>query len=175
MKKSLSIKTGGRKLSATSSSKNVSLNKKGAGVVKETKGNTNQKMGIYGVAQTGPTGPNNSGINTMKKGGSINTNKKTNVMTKVKKMQAGGSTTMSSTKTNMFGKTKNISNSRAAEKVLKYANKPKSTVKSTTKGTETTYVSKPRANSVRSVSSTFKKVGGAVKAKAANPRLKKVK
>ena len=49
MKKSLSIKTGGRKLSATSSSKNVSLNKKGAGVVKATKGGTNQKMGIYGV------------------------------------------------------------------------------------------------------------------------------
>ena len=70
MKKYLSIKTGGRKLSATSSSKNVSLNKKGAGVVKATKGGTNQKMGIYGVAQTGPTGPNDSGIATMKKGGS---------------------------------------------------------------------------------------------------------
>ena len=156
---------GTKKMAKGGTTKSVSISKPGAGVVKETKGDTNQKMGIYGIAQTGPTGPNDSGIATMKKGGSINTNKKTNVMTKVKKMQAGGSTTMSSTKTNMFGKTKDISNSRAAEKVLKYANKPKSTVKSTTNGTETTYVSKPRANSVRSVSSTFKKVGGAVKAK----------
>jgi hypothetical protein len=49
--------------------KSVSISKPGAGVVKETKGDTNQKMGIYGIAQTGPTGPNNSGIATMKKGG----------------------------------------------------------------------------------------------------------
>jgi hypothetical protein len=101
MKKSLSIKTGGRKLSATSSSKNVSLNKKGAGVVKATKGGTNQKMGIYGVAQTGPTGPNDSGIATMKKGGStkmhpITSFRKANearqgvVKSSMKKMQIGG-------------------------------------------------------------------------------------
>jgi hypothetical protein len=28
-------------------------------------------MGIYGIAQTGPTGPNDSGIATMKKGGMV--------------------------------------------------------------------------------------------------------
>jgi hypothetical protein len=83
-----------------------------------------------------------------KKGGTVN------------KMQAGGT---SSTKTNMFGKTKNVSEKEAMEKVTKYANKPGSTVKSTTNGTEKTYVTKPRANSNRSVTTTFKKVGGAVK------------
>ena len=37
------------------------------------------KLGIYGIPQEGPTGPNIQGINTMKKGGAI------------KKMKAGGS------------------------------------------------------------------------------------
>jgi hypothetical protein len=60
-----------KKMAKGGATKSVSINKRGAGVVKETKGDTNQKMGIYGVAQTGPTGPNNSGIATMKKGGAV--------------------------------------------------------------------------------------------------------
>jgi hypothetical protein len=60
-----------KKMKAGGTTKSVSISKPGAGVVKETKGDTNQKMGIYGVAQTGPTGPNNSGIATMKKGGMV--------------------------------------------------------------------------------------------------------
>jgi len=67
-----------KKMKAGGTTKSVSISKPGAGVVKETKGDTNQKMGIYGIAQTGPTGPNNSGIATMKKGGMV------------KKMQDGG-------------------------------------------------------------------------------------
>jgi hypothetical protein len=71
MKKLGCAKCGGmKKMAKGGSTKSVSISKRGAGVVKETKGDTNQKMGIYGVAQTGPTGPNNSGIATMKKGGS---------------------------------------------------------------------------------------------------------
>lgn len=79
MKKLGCAKCGGmKKMAKGGSTKSVSISKPGAGVVKETKGDTNQKMGIYGIAQTGPTGPNNSGIATMKKGGMV------------KKMQAGG-------------------------------------------------------------------------------------
>ena len=64
---------GTKKMAKGGTTKSVSISKPGAGVVKETKGNTNQKMGIYGIAQTGPTGPNDSGIATMKKGGSLKT------------------------------------------------------------------------------------------------------
>ena len=79
MKKLGCAKCGGmKKMKTGGSTKSVSISKPGAGVVKETKGDTNQKMGIYGIAQTGPTGPNNSGIATMKKGGAV------------KKYQAGG-------------------------------------------------------------------------------------
>ena len=60
-----------KKMKAGGTTKSVSISKPGAGVVKETKGDTNQKMGIYGIAQTGPTGPNDSGIATMKKGGMV--------------------------------------------------------------------------------------------------------
>jgi hypothetical protein len=70
MKKLGCAKCGGmKKMANGGSTKSVSISKPGAGVVKETKGDTNQKMGIYGIAQTGPTGPNDSGIATMKKGG----------------------------------------------------------------------------------------------------------
>jgi hypothetical protein len=62
---------GTKKMKVGGTTKNVNISKPGAGVVKETKGDTNQKMGIYGIAQTGPTGPNNSGIATMKKGGAV--------------------------------------------------------------------------------------------------------
>lgn len=62
---------GTKKMAKGGTTKSVSISKPGAGVVKETKGDTNQKMGIYGVAQTGPTGPNDSGIATMKKGGMV--------------------------------------------------------------------------------------------------------
>jgi hypothetical protein len=64
---------GTKKMAKGGTTKSVSISKPGAGVVKETKGDTNQKMGIYGIAQTGPTGPNDSGIATMKKGGSLKT------------------------------------------------------------------------------------------------------
>lgn len=47
---------------------------------KPTRGGGNTKMGIYGVPNAGPTGPNIQGVNTMKKGGAV----------KMKKMQAGG-------------------------------------------------------------------------------------
>ena len=46
---------------------------------KPTIGGSNVKMGIYGVPNAGPTGPNIQGVNTMKKGGAV------------KKMAAGGS------------------------------------------------------------------------------------
>ena len=48
---------------------------------KPQRGGGNTKMGIYGVPNAGPTGPNIQGVNTMKKGGAV----------KMKKMQAGGS------------------------------------------------------------------------------------
>jgi hypothetical protein len=44
------------------------LNKPKA-ATKPTKGNSNVKMGIYGVPNAGPTGPNIQGVNTMKVGG----------------------------------------------------------------------------------------------------------
>ena len=49
---------------------------------KPQRGGSNVKMGIYGVPNAGPTGPNIQGVNTMKKGGAV----------KMKKMQAGGVT-----------------------------------------------------------------------------------
>jgi len=103
------------------------------------------------------------GVDSVKKnGGSVNINKKTNVMKKVKKMQDGGMS-MSSKKTNIFGKSKDIDNLKAIKKKIKWTVKPGSTETMSTNGTETTYVTKPKANSNRSVTSTFKKVGGAVK------------
>jgi hypothetical protein len=38
---------------------------------KPTRGGGNTKMGIYGVPNAGPTGPNIQGVNTMKKGGNV--------------------------------------------------------------------------------------------------------
>jgi hypothetical protein len=38
---------------------------------KPRKGGGNTKMGIYGVPNAGPTGPNIQGVNTMKKGGMV--------------------------------------------------------------------------------------------------------
>jgi len=48
---------------------------------KPQRGGDNVKMGIYGVPNAGPTGPNIQGINTAKKGGAV----------KMKKMMSGGS------------------------------------------------------------------------------------
>ena len=90
-----------KKMAKGGTTKNVNISKPGAGYAKETKGDTNQKMGIFGIAQTGPTGPNNSGIATMKKGGSTkmhpitafrkaNEARQTVVKTSMKKMQTGG-------------------------------------------------------------------------------------
>jgi hypothetical protein len=47
---------------------------------KPMRGGGNTKMGIYGVPNAGPTGPNIQGVNTMKKGGAI----------KMKKYDSGG-------------------------------------------------------------------------------------
>jgi hypothetical protein len=97
----------------------------------------------------------------MKKGGSVNINKKTSVMKKIKKMDDGG---MTSTKTNIFGKSKSISNSKALNKVSNFAKKSGSTIKSS--DDKLSYTIKPRANSNRSVTTTFeKKAGGTVKTK----------
>ena len=38
---------------------------------KPQRGGSNVKMGIYGVPNAGPTGPNIQGVNTMKKGGAV--------------------------------------------------------------------------------------------------------
>lgn len=38
---------------------------------KPTRGDSNVKMGIYGIPNSGPTGPNIQGVNTMKKGGMV--------------------------------------------------------------------------------------------------------
>ena len=119
-------------------------------------------VNMYGIPQENMGTSSQMGFG--RNGGSVNINKKTSVMKKVKKMQDGGMS-MSSTKTNIFGKSKDISNSKAMGKSIKYTNKPGSTNTRSTNGTETTYVTKPKANSNRSVTSTFKKVGGAVKTK----------
>lgn len=50
------------------------------GSMKTTVGKATPKGQIYGIPQTGPTGPNYQGVNTMRKGGAI------------KKMQDGGKT-----------------------------------------------------------------------------------
>ena len=53
------------------------------GSMKTTVGKAAPKGQIYGIPQTGPTGPNYQGVDTMKKGGAIK---------KVKKMAKGGAT-----------------------------------------------------------------------------------
>ena len=50
------------------------------GSMKTTVGKATPKGQIYGIPQTGPTGPNYQGVDTMKKGGAV------------KKMAKGGST-----------------------------------------------------------------------------------
>ena len=60
------------------------------GKMKTTVGKATPKGQIYGIPQTGPTGPNYQGVNTMKKGGAV------------KKMQDGGTT---KTRTGRDGKT----------------------------------------------------------------------
>jgi hypothetical protein len=118
---------------------------------------------LYGIPQENMGTSSQMGFG--RNGGSVNINKKTNVMKKVKKMQDGGSS-WSSTKTNIFGKSKDIDNLKAIKKKIKWAVKPGSTETMSTNGNETTYVTKPKANSKRSVTSTFKgKVGGTVKTK----------
>ena len=44
---------------------------KAHGYAKAAMGGTNTEMGIYGVPNAGPTGPNIQGVNTMKKGGAV--------------------------------------------------------------------------------------------------------
>lgn len=44
---------------------------KGGSTMKTTVGKANPKGQIYGIPQTGPTGPNYQGVDTMKKGGSV--------------------------------------------------------------------------------------------------------
>lgn len=56
---------------------------KGGSTMKTTVGSATPKGQIYGIPQTGPTGPNYQGIDTMKKGGAVK---------KVKKMAKGGAT-----------------------------------------------------------------------------------
>jgi hypothetical protein len=41
------------------------------GTMKTTVGKATPKGQIYGIPQTGPTGPNYQGVNTMKKGGMV--------------------------------------------------------------------------------------------------------
>ena len=57
------------------------------GSMKTTVGNATPKGQIYGIPQTGPTGPNYQGVDIMKKGGMVKTVKK---ITK-KVMKNGGS------------------------------------------------------------------------------------
>ena len=69
MKKLGCAKCGGmKKMAKGGSIKSVSISKPTKSV-KSPEGGSNGKMGIYGIPQTGPTGPNDSGIATMKKGG----------------------------------------------------------------------------------------------------------
>ena len=92
----------------------------------------------------------------MKKGGTVN------------KMQDGGEKGMfrppiSSTKTNMFGKSKEISKKKSNRIEVRYARKSKNTIEGV--GNDR-YMVKPRANSKRSVTTDFfNKVGGTVKSK----------
>ena len=44
---------------------------KGGSTMKTTVGKANPKGQIYGIPQTGPTGPNYQGVDTMKKGGAV--------------------------------------------------------------------------------------------------------
>jgi hypothetical protein len=61
---------GTKKMAKGGTTKNVNISKPTKGV-KSPEGGSNGKMGIYGIPQTGPTGPNDSGIATMKKGGVV--------------------------------------------------------------------------------------------------------
>ena len=86
---------------------------------------------------------------TKKKGGTVN------------KMQVGGT---SSTKTNMFGKSKEISKTKAERIGTRFLRKSKNTIEGVDDGNS--YIVKPRANSNRSVTTGFfNKVGGVVKSK----------
>ena len=78
----------------------------------------------------------------------------------VNKMQDGGT---SSTKTNMFGKTKEISKKKAENMGTRFASKKNHTFEDV--GDGASYTIKPKAKSKRSVTTTFFKTGGAVKSK----------
>jgi len=76
------------------------------------------------------------------------------------KAQDGGT---SSTKTNMFGKTKEISKKKAENMGTRFASKKNHTFEDV--GDGASYTIKPRAKSNRSVTTTFFKKGGATKTK----------
>jgi hypothetical protein len=97
------------------------------------------------VPMTGPSRPTPKPM-MAKKGGIVN------------KMQDGGT---SSTKTNMFGKTKEISKTKAEKIGTRFASKKNHTFEDV--GDEASYTIKPKAKSKRSVTTTFFKIGGAVK------------
>ena len=78
----------------------------------------------------------------------------------IKKMQDGGT---SSTKTNMFGKTKEISKAKAEKIGTRFLKKSNNTIEGVDDGNS--YTVKPKAKSKRSVTTTFFKAGGAVKSK----------
>jgi hypothetical protein len=80
MKKIGCAKCGGAMKMKLGGTSNVNISKPTKSV-KPPEGGSNGKMGIYGIPQTGPTGPNDSGIATMKKGGT----KKEHVLTTFRK------------------------------------------------------------------------------------------
>lgn len=86
--------------------------------------------------------------------------KKTTVKKPLVKAQTGGA---SSTKTNMFGKTKEISKAKAERIGTRFLKKSKNTIEAVDDGNS--YTIKPKAKSNRSVTTTFFKTGGAVKTK----------
>ena len=100
------------------------------------------------IPMSGPSRPTPKPM-MAKKGGSVN------------KMQEGGT---SSTKTNMFGKTKDVSKAKAERIGTRFLRKSKNTLDAT--GDGDSYTVKPRENSNRSVTTGFfKKAGGTVKTK----------
>lgn len=188
MKKLGCAKCGGmKKMAKGGTTKNVNISKPGAGYAKETKGDTNQKMGIYGIAQTGPTGPNNSGIATMKKGGStfgmlsvkagVDKNPKATAAdriagAKMNKMKSGGSikkplmkaqkgivTDSTSYKPKPVYMSKKAVKEREAEMAKQKAEDYYTKNPGTRPTSYTDTTSKPKSKSL------FKKVGGAVKSK----------
>ena len=158
-----------KKMSKGGTTKNVNISKPGAGYAKRTVGGDNQKMNMYGIAQTGQ-GQMDGKTGVMKKGGSVKKEHPITAFRKanearqavVKKSLPKAKDGMSTLATELYGKKKEtISNNVNTNRVLD--NKGRTIGARPTKMSTSSKTSGNNSNLTNTP--LFKKKGGVVKTK----------